>query len=280
MLKEKVLKRPMVSFVLLSNLIFWAFLAVAGICMMLGVDLPEKMVFILSMIAAWSSTFALLILFKKIYPGISLKDFVKEQFAPKLKFSILGVVIIIQVLIFIVTIFILPSTSNVKNYSLSFSSLGILLFEFFINHLLRGPLGEELGWRSFAQNELQKKYSPLIAALIVGVLWGLWHAPLWFLTSGYTGLNLIKYSVIFMIGVISISIIMSFFYNLNKNLLMPIVIHQLFNFLLSLFTGVDLDILFYTIISYLVVAIALIVLNPKEILYKRKSSGQIYNKGI
>jgi len=125
-----------------------------------------------------------------------------------------------------------------------------------------------LGWRGFALNEVQKKYSPLKSALIVGVLWGSWHAPLWFL-SGYTGVDLIKYITLFMIGIISVSIIMTLFYNLNRNLIIPIVIHQLFNFSLVMIKGDLLDILVYVMLSYLVVAIILTVINPKGILYKK-----------
>jgi len=40
---------------------------------------------------------------------------------------------------------------------------------------LIGACGEELGWRSFLQPHLQQRYSPLISALIVGILWGTWH---------------------------------------------------------------------------------------------------------
>ena len=39
-------------------------------------------------------------------------------------------------------------------------------------------LGEEPGWRGFALPQLQKKYSPLIASLIVAPVWALWHLPL------------------------------------------------------------------------------------------------------
>ena len=38
-------------------------------------------------------------------------------------------------------------------------------------------IGEELGWRGYAQLQLEKSYSPLIAAIIIGVLWGFWHLP-------------------------------------------------------------------------------------------------------
>lgn len=39
-------------------------------------------------------------------------------------------------------------------------------------------LGEEPGWRGFALPRLQKKYSPLIASLILAPIWAVWHLPL------------------------------------------------------------------------------------------------------
>jgi len=44
-------------------------------------------------------------------------------------------------------------------------------------------LGEELGWTGFLTPRLQTRYNALTTSLIRGVLWGLWHFPL-FIFSG------------------------------------------------------------------------------------------------
>ena len=49
------------------------------------------------------------------------------------------------------------------------STLGAVIFVLVI--------GEEIGWRGYAQPALERDRSPLAAALILGVLWGLWHLP-------------------------------------------------------------------------------------------------------
>jgi hypothetical protein len=258
-------KRPLVRFVFLSNLIFWLFLASIGFGMMLGV--PESILYGMQIIAAWSSTFAFMILFKKIVPGVKFKTYVKKQFETKIKLSVIVLVTLIQILIFLVA----KGLSGAKlSFALSLPGLGMLTLTFF-DLLARGSLGEELGWRGYALNELQKKMSPLRAGLMIGVLWGFWHTPLWFF-SGYVGFDLFKYSVLFMIAVLGISVIMTVFYNLNHNLIVPILIHQSFNFLLAINQGDLLDILVYTATAYGVVALALVAMNPKEVLYKARRS--------
>jgi uncharacterized protein len=43
-----------------------------------------------------------------------------------------------------------------------------------------GALGEELGWRGFLLPLLQKKANPVTSAVIMSLLWSLWHSPSFF----------------------------------------------------------------------------------------------------
>jgi membrane protease YdiL (CAAX protease family) len=42
-----------------------------------------------------------------------------------------------------------------------------------------GGLNEEPGWRGFAVPRMQRQWSPLVAGLIIGVVWSAWHFPLY-----------------------------------------------------------------------------------------------------
>ncbi|MCC7358904.1 MAG: CPBP family intramembrane metalloprotease [Anaerolineales bacterium] len=66
------------------------------------------------------------------------------------------------------------------------SSAGLFVFlpAFFLQQLLFGSsIGEEIGWRGFALPRLQAQVGSLPASLLLGLVWGVWHLPLW-LTRG------------------------------------------------------------------------------------------------
>jgi membrane protease YdiL (CAAX protease family) len=59
-------------------------------------------------------------------------------------------------------------------------SFGVAFLAFF---LIYNGLGEEVGWRGLALSHLQERWGSLGGSIVVGVLWALWHLPL-FLMPG------------------------------------------------------------------------------------------------
>lgn len=96
-----------------------------------------------------------------------------------------------------------------------------------------GPLQEEFGWRGYLLPALQKRLPGLAAALIVGVIWALWHMPLNFDTGGRGP----QYSLVLPILVGSIitltlvSVIISWLVNASGgSVLLAILMHGSMNF--------------------------------------------------
>jgi membrane protease YdiL (CAAX protease family) len=92
--------------------------------------------------------------------------------------------------------------------------------------LFIGPV-EEFGWRGVALPLLQRRFAPLWAGLILGVFWGLWHAPA-FLLSG-TPQSAWTFGP-YVVGVLALSVVLTPMFNAARG---SILIAALFHFQLN-----------------------------------------------
>lgn len=85
-----------------------------------------------------------------------------------------------------------------------------------------GPI-EEFGWRGLALPLLQRRFAPLWAGLILGVIWGFWHLPA-FLLSG-TPQSAWSFTP-FLVGSVAISLIVTPLFNASRgSILLPMLLH-------------------------------------------------------
>ncbi len=125
-------------------------------------------------------------------------------------------------------VILLPGTMS----SFTTDSLGAVLLIYPVQLLgivfLGGGL-EEIGWRGFAQPKLQEKCSPLVAALLIGLLWAGWHAPLFVTQTWDTPRGNLAQVLLYVIVVIGLSVIMAWVRNGSNSTPAAILAHASVN---------------------------------------------------
>ena len=103
--------------------------------------------------------------------------------------------------------------------------------------LVLGPLSEEFGWRGFALEPLQSKWSALVSSLILGVFWLFWHTPEFFMQGIPTG-EIVSGFVPFLTfaaDVIAMAVLYTWvFNNTGRSILSAILLHFSHNFILNM----------------------------------------------
>src|SRR5215217_6861703 len=93
-----------------------------------------------------------------------------------------------------------------------------------------GPVFEEIGWRGFALPRLQRLYGPLVGSLILGVLWALWHLPLFLIPSWDTPHGSLLDIALFVTWAMSTTIVITWIFNNTKgSVLLAILAHGSIN---------------------------------------------------
>jgi membrane protease YdiL (CAAX protease family) len=100
----------------------------------------------------------------------------------------------------------------------------------FLMITLVGSLGEETGWRGYALPELQRRFTPLTATLILALVWFAWHIPQFFVIQSYREFGPVQYVGMF-IGLTCGAVILTWLYNRSGgSLLLVILWHGVYNF--------------------------------------------------
>ena len=144
--------------------------------------------------------------------------------------------------------------------------------------VLGGPLFEEIGWRGFALPRMEPLQGPLLASVILGVLWALWHLPEFLVPSWAASSGGI---ILFTLTAIMFSIVTTWVFNNTKaSVLLVTLVHASIDAftipLGEMFPARALSsaIPFTGVVAFGVVAAVLIVLTRGRLSYERLVEGQ------
>ena len=151
---------------------------------------------------------------------------------------------------------------------LSIQPISWIALLIFLGGTLLGAFGEEFGWRGYLQRIVEGKVSVLIASLLVGVLWGLWHVMNYQFGPIYL--------LFFVLFACACSVIMAW---LLKGTDYNVVIAGLFHFMVNVGVYIllrevytDLRLMMLMGLVWVVVAVVIIVLNREYFLSPHKKN--------
>jgi uncharacterized protein len=104
----------------------------------------------------------------------------------------------------------LPSPSAFAQLSGLPSTLGLLGVAVVV--LLINGFGEETGWRGFALPLLQRRYSPLVAMLLLALIWAGWHLPMFLVLDNFRSFS-VGTVIGWLLGLTAGSIVLGWLYN-------------------------------------------------------------------
>lgn len=109
----------------------------------------------------------------------------------------------------------------------AFDNMPMIIANFGLVLLIGGPLGEEFGWRGYAMPALTARMNWRAASLIIGLLWGLWHLPL-FQTVGTVQSQMPM--AVFMLNILAGSVLFGWLWNRTGGSVLPaMVLHTSLN---------------------------------------------------
>ena len=202
------------------------------------------------------------------------KDFVNRLINIRLiRLKMLPVLFLIMPFSILVSIFLsLPFGGSLsqfqfaEGFSFSYAFVPALLI------LLLAAGFEELGWRGYAFDSLQSRYTYLKASVVFSILWSLWHFPLIFVNNSYqyeiVDQN-IWFGVNFFISIIPMGVIISWMCIKNgKSVLAAIIFHFVINLSQEMLAITQFTKCIETLV--LIVVAAAIVALDKEMFFSRE----------
>lgn len=145
----------------------------------------------------------------------------------------------------------------------------LILVGFIYIFFLGGPFQEEWGWRGYALDRLQSRWSALVSSLVLGIIWGAWHLPLFFIPGTIQSQTPIWG---FMILILCGTILFTWIYNnTDGSILAVMLFHTMNNLSFFMFPTLETTLggLYLLVLNIIFVTAILIIWGPKTLVRKK-----------
>lgn len=130
-----------------------------------------------------------------------------------------------MIMLLAISVYVLLGGSN--PVSISADQIPLVALNFVLVLLVGGPLGEEFGWRGYMTPVLRSRMGWRPASVIIGLVWGAWHLPLFFL-AGTPQSNMSV--AVFMLNILAGGVVFGWLYERTRGSVLPaIVLHTSLN---------------------------------------------------
>lgn len=210
-------RRPLVSYFFFAFLFSWGVRAPA----IFIPDWPELLSFLFLLGPAFAALTMTLITGDRTQLAAMFRSLFQWKVGIQWYLAALLIPLMLIAGLFFTSQLLLPSDA----LSLQASAFGPALFLFISNFLYLMILvwGEEMGWRGYALPRLQANLHPLAASAVLGLLWGIWHLPNFWIPGSMQQMFPIPVYLLYILGH---TFIYSWIYNGSKGSLLLVCIHH------------------------------------------------------
>jgi uncharacterized protein len=170
------------------------------------------------------------------WPGV--RDFFKSGFDVRLSLRWYLVVFLLPVTFSGIALWLKVSTGGSTPELPLLEQPWLILPALVLAFIIFGSIQEEYGWRGYALPRLLERWNALVASVLLGLLWGLWHLPLFFIDG--TSQAFTPFWV-FLVLSVAFSVLFTWLYRRTAgNLFGALLLHATINLSTSIFPPIEL----------------------------------------
>ena len=132
---------------------------------------------------------------------------------------------------------------------------------------MSGPWSEEFGWRGVSLEPMLKRFGVIPGTALLGIIWGVWHLPLFFMPAtwhGQMGFQLAGFWM-FIVYSIGLSLLMTWVYqNTERSILSGMLMHFTSNFTSQLSDPTSPQFQIIRALAFLIVGLVVVAFGKRQ----------------